>query len=107
MAKKKNEISVGEFKSWIAGIQDMQESGWAPNKQQWEKIRSKIEQLVDTEVVETVQYQQPVYQQPVEQQYHHHQPVYQQPQWPIEQPSSVDAPISPITYSSGEAAQFI
>lgn len=107
MAKKKNEISVSEFKSWIAGIQDMQESGWSPNKQQWEKIRGKIEQLIESEAAEPVQYQQPAYQQPVEQPYQYQQPVYQQPQWPIEPPGAIDIPLNPITYTNGEAAQFI
>jgi len=40
--KKTNEISVSEFKSWISGIEDMQEDGWVPNKVQWDKIKSKI-----------------------------------------------------------------
>ena len=49
MAKKKlkNEVTVGEFKAWIAGIEDMNESDWYPNKIQWDKIRNKIECLVE------------------------------------------------------------
>ncbi len=52
MAKKKSktDVTVGEFKAWIAGIEDMNESDWHPNKIQWDKIRNKIDCLV--EVVE-------------------------------------------------------
>lgn len=44
-------ISVSEFKSWMSGVEDMQEDDWVPNKQQWERIKSKIELLSDEAIV--------------------------------------------------------
>jgi hypothetical protein len=40
--KKSNSITVSEFKSWMSGVEDMQESGWVPSKSQWDRIKSKI-----------------------------------------------------------------
>ena len=50
-------IYVSEFKAWLSGVEDMQESGWCPNAEQWKKIRSKITLLQD-EVNEVVVQQQ-------------------------------------------------
>jgi hypothetical protein len=104
MAKKKNEISVSEFKSWISGIQDMQEDDWTPNKQQWEKIRGKIDMLAETEAPEVVA--------PAQQPYQTYTPNYQytppaaMPTFPAN-PTPVPTTVSPITYSDGEPAAFI
>ena len=75
MAKKKlkNEVNVGEFKAWIAGIEDMNESDWYPNKAQWDKIRNKIECLVENTEDEVQNFQpiqayNPAWQQPYNQQ---------------------------------------
>lgn len=74
MAKKKikNELSISEFKSWISGIEEMSGDDWHPNKQQWDKIRAKIELLSETVEDDTTvnnstvqsfqQYQQPIQQ---------------------------------------------
>jgi hypothetical protein len=45
--KQPNSINVSEFKSWMSGVEDMQADGWVPNKQQWDRIRSKIALLSD------------------------------------------------------------
>lgn len=47
-------LSVSEFKSWMSGVEDMQEAGWVPNKVQWERIRSKIAMLSEDCVKEDV-----------------------------------------------------
>jgi hypothetical protein len=101
MAKKKskNEISVSEFKSWISGIEDMQEDDWVPNKTQWDKIKAKIELLSDDIVETTVDHATPAYpqyQQPV-QQYHQPMPIYQQ-STPM---------MSDVTYTNGDAPEFL
>lgn len=51
--KQPNSINVSEFKSWMSGVEDMQADGWVPNKQQWDRIRSKIALLSD-ETVEVI-----------------------------------------------------
>lgn len=100
MAKKKskNEISVSEFKSWISGIEDMQEDDWVPNKSQWDKIKAKIELLSD-DYIESSPVEQPmVNRQPI-------YPTYQQPQIPIYQQST---PLgSDITYTNGDMPEFL
>ena len=102
MAKKKNEISVSEFKSWISGIQDMQEDDWTPNKQQWEKIRSKIDLLAENEAPEVVAAT------PQPQTYQSYAPPQFNAYNPPIMPQTSPTPIaSPITYSDGEPAAFI
>lgn len=116
--KKNNlQLSVNEFKSWMSGVEDMQESGWVPNKTQWERIRSKIALLSDEandrsdshhEVTQQPQiypnHQLPYPVTPVTYQEQAHQPTYYEPQqFEAPQFSTNDV----IAYSSGEAAEFI
>ena len=74
--KKNNDMTIAEFKSWIAGIEDMNEDDWVPNAVQWGKIRSKISLLTEQEA-DVVEYQQPQVQQYAYQQ--QLPPVYQPP----------------------------
>ena len=100
--KSKNEISVSEFKSWISGIEDMQEDDWVPNKAQWDKIKAKIE-LLSEDMVETPPVEQhvlPSY----PQQYHQPMPQYHQPM-PVFQTSS--PLMSDITYTNGDMPEFL
>lgn len=76
MSRKKTKVpgqlSVSDFKQWLAGVEDMQPSGWSPDVDQWKKIRAKIDLLNDEpEVVESPQQ--------VQQQPHWQQPHWQQP----------------------------
>jgi hypothetical protein len=104
MAKKRSEISVSEFKSWISGIQDMQEDDWTPNKSQWNKIRDKINLLSEQEDIAPAQ--QPQYQQPqYNQNYGYQQPNI--PLWTPEQASPLEVPLTAVTYDNGQAAEFI
>jgi hypothetical protein len=41
-------ITLRDFKSWLSGVEDMQEDGWTPTADQWERIRSKINLIDDT-----------------------------------------------------------
>lgn len=43
--KPQNKISLTDFKSWLQGVEDMQENGWVPNAAQWNKIREKIDSI--------------------------------------------------------------
>lgn len=38
-------ISIEQFQSWLAGVEDMQDDGWVPSASQWQKIRSKINEI--------------------------------------------------------------
>lgn len=100
MAKKKskNEITVSEFKSWISGIEDMQEDDWVPNKSQWDKIKAKIELLTE-DFVESLPVEQPMVQrQPI-------YPSYSQQPMPVYPPS---IPLgSDITYTNGDMPEFL
>lgn len=42
-------IDVDTFKSWLQGVEDMQDVDWFPNLDQWKKIRQKIQQLEEPE----------------------------------------------------------
>ena len=46
--------TVGQFKAWIEGVEEMQKDDWHPSKDQWNKIRTKIGELVDQPTVATV-----------------------------------------------------
>lgn len=53
MAKAKKQttdttpLTLAEFKAWLNGVSDMQETSWSPNREQWEKIKSQIERIED------------------------------------------------------------
>lgn len=38
-------ISLEQFRAWLAGVEDMQDDGWTPSASQWNKIRSKIDEI--------------------------------------------------------------
>ena len=43
-------ISLLEFRAWLQGIEEMQGDTWAPNTEQWKKIKAKIADIVEEEV---------------------------------------------------------
>jgi hypothetical protein len=36
-------ISLNDFRSWLQGVEDMQDDNWTPTSTQWIKIRQKID----------------------------------------------------------------
>lgn len=40
-------VTISEFRSWLSGVIEFQESDWTPNEQQWGAILNKINNLVD------------------------------------------------------------
>ena len=44
--KKNSKISLGEFRAWLSGVEEMQDDDWAPSQSQWDTIRRKID-LID------------------------------------------------------------
>lgn len=112
--KNNSHLSVNEFKSWMSGVEDMQEAGWVPNKTQWERIRSKIallsedivektEVYIEQPIVNTMQHA-PHLQRPATYNDQVQQPTYYEPQQ-FESPQYSNNDL--ITYSSGEVAEFI
>lgn len=45
--QKEKGVTIQEFKAWLQGITAFQEEDWAPNKDQWLKIKKKIDDLID------------------------------------------------------------
>ena len=43
------EITLSEFKAWLQGVEDMQPDNWAPSKDQWARIREKIDLIIEGE----------------------------------------------------------
>ena len=57
-------ITVKEFRMWLQGVEEMQDSAWVPNPTQWARIREKINTIEETEptpvhAAAPVQYHQP------------------------------------------------
>lgn len=36
-------ITLRDFKSWLSGVEEMQEDDWSPSTEQWRRIRQKID----------------------------------------------------------------
>lgn len=116
VSKKSNSITVSDFKSWMAGVEDMQESGWVPNKTQWDRIKAKIA-LLSEDIVERNEL---VYESPnpvMQQQYAQPMPSLQYAPEQFAQPTYFEpqqftAPQlnpndSTISYMSGEKLDFL
>lgn len=64
MTEKQKEITFQHFLTWLEGVEDMQPDGWVPNEQQWKRIRSKLNTVVEQESTSTsIQIPQPYYNQ--------------------------------------------
>lgn len=77
-AKRQSKISLTEFRAWLSGVEEMQETDWAPNKTQWDTIRRKIDSVIVEEPVQAVS------------EYRHPQPA---------QPAPIHAPHSSLETS--------
>lgn len=54
------EITLSEFKAWLQGVEDMQPDNWAPSKDQWARIREKIDLIIEGEPVSRMNVPRPV-----------------------------------------------
>lgn len=53
--KTKNKTqTTSQFKSWIEGIEEMQDTSWHPTADQWKKIRARIDLLIENDSVKGV-----------------------------------------------------
>lgn len=46
-AKPSKQLTLGEFRAWLSGVEEMQADDWYPDPQQWKTIRAKIEEVID------------------------------------------------------------
>jgi len=59
--KRKQKQTLGEFRAWMQGVEELQAENWAPNREQWQLIRAKIDGIIEEEhVVEKVVQPAPV-----------------------------------------------
>jgi hypothetical protein len=119
-SKKTNYISVSEFKSWMSGVEDMQDTGWVPSKPQWERIKSKIALLSDEMVEKYEQVYDPAQPPAITQQYQYNPPTYQSTPMGVELSTQAATYYEPqqfvtpqfnandnIAYMSGEKLDFL
>ena len=43
--KKTKTITLENFRSWLEGVEEMQEEDWVPSAAQWKTIRKKIDSI--------------------------------------------------------------
>ena len=43
----KKTMSLSQFKSWLEGVEEMQEADWHPSATQWKTIRDKFDLIVE------------------------------------------------------------
>lgn len=48
VAAKIKSQTLGEFKSWLEGVEEMQPENWAPDITQWRRIRERINNIVES-----------------------------------------------------------
>lgn len=53
--KEVKPISLSEFKAWLEGLDDALGDNWVPSKDQWKRIREKIEVIKEEQTVMNVQ----------------------------------------------------
>ena len=53
--KEVKSISLVEFRAWLEGLDDALGDNWVPTKEQWKRIREKIEAIKEEEGVMNVQ----------------------------------------------------
>lgn len=44
----KAKLTLNEFRAWLSGVEEMQSDDWTPDHTQWRRIRSKIDEIVET-----------------------------------------------------------
>lgn len=48
-------ITLIEFRAWLEGVEELQDTDWSPSNEQWNLIRKKIDYITDPEpIIETV-----------------------------------------------------
>ena len=45
MTDNTQKITIKEFRMWLQGVEEMQDTAWVPNPTQWQRIREKINSI--------------------------------------------------------------
>jgi len=48
-AKRRAKQTLGEFKAWLEGVEELQPPNWAPNLDQWTLIRGRLNAIIEPE----------------------------------------------------------
>jgi len=86
--------TLEEFKNWLEGLEEFQDSDWIPNSEQWSTIRSSIDLIKEEEY-----YDEPVVQYATQ---HAQQPVHNQ-----QIVNSVPAPVQSEPLSSQQIDDMV
>jgi hypothetical protein len=86
------EITIREFRMWLAGVEEMQPSNWVPDDRQWAIIRNKIDSVMDTPQVQPVA--QPIVASPVTT--IPPEPIYRDPTIPVSHAASGLSMVQPV-----------
>lgn len=83
--KRKQKQTLREFRAWLEGVEELQPDNWAPNREQWARIRARIDGIKEevAQAAEPTRESKPV---PAQ------NPVYQQPPTTILPPASMIPP---------------
>lgn len=53
--KRRQKQTLKEFRAWLQGVEELQADNWAPNREQWQLIRAKIDGIVEEkQIVEKI-----------------------------------------------------
>ncbi len=72
------QMTLRDFKQWLAGVEEMQGEEWVPSKEQWMKIREKIDSISEMNTGHNVIQRD-------------HYPVAPAPHQPVQYPSAPPA----------------
>jgi len=82
--KRKQKQTLREFRAWLEGVEELQPENWSPNREQWARIRERIDGIKEEaqRPIEPTRSAQPA------------QPTNTTPQKPViyQQPSSILPP---------------
>jgi len=95
--KRKQKQTLKEFRAWLEGVEELQPDNWAPNREQWARIRARIDGIKEEPVAKTTPAPTPaanITNQPAPAPVI--QPFYQQP------PASLMAPAPASSIPAGE-----
>jgi len=40
--------TLGEFRAWLSGVEEMQSEDWSPDLTEWRRIRQRIDEIVES-----------------------------------------------------------
>lgn len=98
------EMSLSQFKSWLEGVEEMQDADWHPSATQWNTIRAKFDSITEPKPVPAAAPAPlPVAPLPM-----HQPPVYREREWtnPPPMPETEISPAAKAIMSGGTPAEL-